>query len=110
MTTQTWDATEGTTLEALTAFALDDLAVASTQTRSAGAWAGNLEGGHLFLRTWGWSGAIDAYGLASPGKPELAASVEVDGAADDVEVAPHLAAVRAYAAAGYRGVRGFDLK
>lgn len=106
VTTQSWDAEEGTTRDALTTYSLGDLSVTSTRTRAAGAWGGNLDGGFLFLRTWGWNGAVDAYDLSVPGAPAPAGSIEVDGAADDVEVAGS----RAYVAAGYRGVRSLALE
>ena len=74
---------------------LDGLALADTDARERGAWDGRIQGGHLFLRSWGWSGAIDVYGLAAADDPVFERSAEVLGLAGDVEVAGDLALVPA---------------
>lgn len=103
--TESWNAADSTVAYALETLALADLAPASKQDREQAAWGGVVAGGHLFLRTWGWTGAIDAYSLADPATPSFAASADVDGIGTDIGVSGG----RAYAPAGYRGVLGFDL-
>src|SRR6185436_17633197 len=65
--TESWN--EKGASAALTTFALSDLTTESSVARDRGAWAGEIEGDCLFLRTWGWTGAIDAYSLATPSQP-----------------------------------------
>lgn len=87
-----------------------DLAGASlTETskieRDRGAWAAQVAGGCLFLRTWGWTGALDVYSLAAPAAPRFVASKDVAGVAGDVTVVGG----RGYVPAGFYGVASFDL-
>jgi hypothetical protein len=90
-------------------YAFDLSGGAMTQTaelaRDSGAWGGEVAGGHLFLRTWGWTGALDVYSLADPSVPAFAATHEVVGLAGGVTVVGG----RAYVAGGPYGVRSFAL-
>ena len=90
-------------------YAFDLSGGAMTQTaklaRDSGAWGGEVAGGCLFLRTWGWTGALDVYSLADPALPVFAATHEVVGLAGGVTVVGG----RAYVAGGPYGVRSFDL-
>ena len=58
-----------------------------------------------FLRTWGWTGALDVYSLADPASPAFVASQSVAGNAGDIVVVGG----RAYAPGGMYGVQSFDL-
>jgi len=82
-----------------------DLSTSSTVERSGGAYAGQIAGGCLFLRTWGWTGALDVYSLADPATPAFVASQSVAGNAGDIVVVGG----RAYAPGGMYGVQSFDL-
>jgi hypothetical protein len=82
-----------------------DLSTSSTVERSGGAYAGQIAGGCLFLRTWGWTGALDVYSLADPSTPAFVASQSVAGNAGDIVVVGG----RAYAPGGMYGVQSFDL-
>ena len=92
-----------------TLYAFDLTGGAMTQTaeltRDSGAWGGEVAGGYLFLRTWGWTGALDVYSLADPSVPAFAATHEVVGLAGGVTVVGG----RAYVAGGPYGVRSFAL-
>lgn len=82
---------------------------ALTQTakiaRDSGAFGGEVSSGCLFLRTWGWTGALDVYSLDDPSSPGFAATHEVVGLAGGVTVV----AGRVYVAGGPYGVRSFEL-
>jgi len=84
---------------------VSDLSTDSTTDRSGGAYAGQIAGGCLFLRTWGWTGALDVYSLADPASPAFVASQSVAGNAGDIVVVGG----RAYAPGGMYGVQSFDL-
>jgi len=90
-------------------YAFDISGDALTQTaelsRDSGAFGGEVAGGCLFLRTWGWTGALDVYSLADPAVPAFAATHEVVGLAGGVTVVGG----RAYVAGGPYGVRSFEL-
>ncbi len=81
------------------------LSLTSEIDRERGAWAGQVAGGCLFLRTWGWTGALDVYSLVSPAAPRFVASQDVAGVAGDVTVVGG----RGYVPAGLYGVASFDL-
>jgi len=89
----------------LLTFDVADLSVASTTDRAGGAYAGQIAAGRLFLRTWGWTGAMDVYSLANPDAPQFVLSQDVAGNSGDVVVVGG----RAYAAGGMYGVQSFDL-
>lgn len=105
VTTESWDYEDYSVEYALDVLALSDLSVVSSQARERSAWGGTIAGGHLFLRTWGWSGALDVYDLSDAANPAAAATAEVDGVGTNVGVAGG----RAYVPAGYHGIFGFDL-
>jgi hypothetical protein len=90
-------------------YAFDITGDAMTETaklvRDSGAFGGEVAGGCLFLRTWGWTGALDVYSLADPAVPAFAATHEVVGLAGGVTVVGG----RAYVAGGPYGVRSFEL-
>jgi hypothetical protein len=105
LASERWDAGTGASEFSLEALALEDLAVASSQSRERSAWGGTISAGHLFLRSWGWTGALDAYSLGDPASPGFVVSAPVDGVGTTVGVAGG----RAYLPAGWRGVASFDL-
>jgi hypothetical protein len=89
----------------LLAFDVSDLSKTSSADRKGGAYAGQIAGGCLFLRTWGWNGAIDVYSLEDPAAPEFVATENVVGNVGDIVVVGG----RAYAPGGLYGVQSFDL-
>lgn len=103
--TESWNQVTGSSEFELAALSLADLNVSSRQDRTRSGWGGTISGNHLFLRSWGWTGSIDAYDLADAGNPVLAATAEVDGVGTSIGVAGG----RAFVPAGYRGVLSFDL-
>jgi hypothetical protein len=103
--TETWDADASASEFALDTLRLSDLGRTSSAPRERSAWGGTISSGTLFLRSWGWTGAIDTFELSDPAAPAAGASAEVDGVGTTVGVAGG----RAYVPAGYRGVVGFDL-
>jgi hypothetical protein len=101
--TENWD---GASQKAeLSTYSVAGLTSTSTLDRDRGAYQGDIRGGCLFLRTWGWTGAIDVYSLASPASPSFAASHDVAGLSGDIVVLGG----RAYVAGGLYGVESFDL-
>ncbi|MCE9635750.1 MAG: hypothetical protein K8T90_08600 [Planctomycetes bacterium] len=103
--TESWNQATGSSEFELAALSLADLNVSSTQDRTRSGWGGTISGNHLFLRSWGWTGSIDAYSLADAAHPALAATAEVDGVGTSIGVAGG----KAFVPAGYRGVLSFDL-
>ena len=101
--TQSWN--EQGSSAALATLDLSSLDEEASVSRDRGAWSGEIEGGCLFLRTWGWTGAIDVYSLTSPAAPSFLGTHDVAGWAGDIS----LAAGRAYVPAGMYGVQSFDL-
>lgn len=81
------------------------LALASTTERESGAWGGEIAGGTLFLRTWGWMGSLDLYSLADPAAPSFVKSQDVVGLQGPIVVRGG----RAYLAAGLYGIQSFAL-
>jgi hypothetical protein len=101
--TENWDGASQTAR--LSTFSVPGLVPTNAQDRDRAAYAAEIRGGCLLLRTWGWTGAIDVYSLTSPGAPSFTASHEVAGLAGDVTVIDG----RGYVAAGLYGVQSFDL-
>ncbi len=89
----------------LATFDLSTLAVTGELNRDSGAYSGQIAAGCLFLRTWGWTGALDVYSLAAPDAPTFLQSQNVAGDSGDVVVVGG----RAYAPGGLYGVQSFDL-
>ena len=106
VSTQTWSYDDGSQSFSLGTYALSDLGETSQVEREQSAWDGRVAGGRLFLRSWGWTGALDVYGLADPANPEFVTRTDVDGVGTTIGIADG----RAYVPAGYRGVVGFDLE
>lgn len=103
--TERWNYEDGSATYALGAVDLSDLTLASSQERERTAWGGTLAGGLLFLRSWGWTGALDVYDVSDAADPAFRTSAEVDGIGTDISVTGG----RAYVPAGYRGVQSFGL-
>jgi hypothetical protein len=101
--TENWDGSKQGAR--LSTFAVSGLVAANAQDRERGAYAGDVRGGCLLLRTWGWTGSMDVYSLAAPGVPAFIASHDVAGLSGDVTVLGG----RAYVAGGLYGVESFDL-
>jgi hypothetical protein len=105
---ETWGdllAAEQSSTASLLTYSLDGLTLESTTSRDSGAYGGEVHGGRLFLRTWGWTGDIDVYSLANPSAPQFVLSRGVAGISGEIAVVGD----RAYAAGGMYGVTAFDL-
>ena len=89
----------------LVTLSLADLATESSLSRESGSYQGDVAGGCLFLRGWGWTGSLDVYSLAAPAAPAFLATHSVAGISGPLTVAGG----RAYVAAGLYGVQVIDL-